>query len=582
MLTIFPQNIVGVRHKCLKCQDFDLCSVCIKSQPEIHPYHSFTTIYDHIPPPIHGDFNPRHDLIHNHVHCDGIPCNGSRWCIRGIRFKCAICPDFDLCEQCEQDQSFKRVQNGHHASHPMIKIRIPYTDVKVEVQKNNPAGPTVATTGRPLSFAGKGPIRTAVPVRTAVAPTEMNRRSIPLPISRNPPIRLTPRPVSMELPTIVHPRVVCDGCERNVIGNRYKCTSCPDFDLCNTCFASVAEHHDARHAFQQFKLPIPTHHRASMHSHKPLYPAACDLADQPEQHEGFYCDGCDMSPIKGMRFRCTQCHDYDLCEACNAKGPAVHDIRHGMLCIPRALADEKVYEEGRQRRMKALFSEIHKFEEKEAEGDGQSVGDKSPFAERRGRPARSSSKYFNFTWDDINGKVEPKSDVSGDKETVVETKEPVEEILASAPESVKAESIKDQPISPTTKLPPTAEEDEEEPAPTTVHLTDDDRALSMSSSNLSFPRLQLSSENIVIEPIVQEEDATTQTMTMTEDDDHSVGSQLSFDEDRWSDHEDEESFHDSKGALSDMEDFELLDAESVEGGAKEDENSQQLAASFRA
>lgn len=455
----------------------------------------------------------------------------------------------------------------------MIKIRIPYTDVKVEVQKNNPAAPTVPPMGRPLSFAGKAP------VRPAVAPTEMNRRSIPLPIARNPPIRLTPRPVSMELPTIVHPRVVCDGCERNVIGNRYKCTTCPDFDLCNTCFASIDEHHDERHAFQQFKLPIPTHHRASMPNHKPLYPAACDLVDQSEEHEGFYCDGCDMSPIKGMRFRCTQCHDYDLCEACNAKGPSIHDIRHGMLCIPRALPDEKVYEEGRQRRMKALFSEIHKFEEKEAERDGQSVGDKGSLGER---PSKLSKKYFNFTWDDID-KMDRKSEVSADKETIAETKEPVEEILASAPASVKAESIKDQSISTTTKLPPTAEEDEEEPAPPTSHLTDDDRALSMSSSNLSFPRLQLSSENIVIEPIVQEEDATTQTMTMTEDDDHSVGSQLSFDEDRWSDHEDEESFHDSKGALSDMdEDFELLDVESVDGSAKEDENSQQLAASFRA
>ncbi|XP_075297651.1 sequestosome-1 isoform X2 [Opisthocomus hoazin] len=34
---------------------------------------------------------------------------------------------------------------------------------------------------------------------------------------------------------MVHPNVICDGCEGPVVGARFKCTVCPDYDLCSTC-----------------------------------------------------------------------------------------------------------------------------------------------------------------------------------------------------------------------------------------------------------------------------------------------------------------------------------------------------------
>jgi hypothetical protein len=51
-------------------------------------------------------------IIHNGINCNG--CNMNP--IKGIRFKCQICPDFNFCEICEQEK-------GDAHDHPMIKIR---------------------------------------------------------------------------------------------------------------------------------------------------------------------------------------------------------------------------------------------------------------------------------------------------------------------------------------------------------------------------------------------------------------------------------------------------------------------------
>lgn len=59
-------------------------------------------------------------------------------------------------------------------------------------------------------------------------------------------------------------------------------------------------------------------------------------ANNNNVHEGVTCDGCSGG-IVGIRYKCSVCWDYDLCEACEAKGAAVHDISHPLIKIATPL-----------------------------------------------------------------------------------------------------------------------------------------------------------------------------------------------------------------------------------------------------
>lgn len=49
--------------------------------------------------------------------------------------------------------------------------------------------------------------------------------------------------------------------------------------------------------------------------------AASAAPEAEATHSGVTCDGCGMSPIVGIRYKCTGRPDYDLCSACEAKTP---------------------------------------------------------------------------------------------------------------------------------------------------------------------------------------------------------------------------------------------------------------------
>ncbi len=59
-------------------------------------------------------------------------------------------------------------------------------------------------------------------------------------------------------------------------------------------------------------------------------PQASTLAQsvpvEKEVHDHIACDGCNLDPIVGVRYKCTQCPDFDLCEKCEAQGVHKHHL----------------------------------------------------------------------------------------------------------------------------------------------------------------------------------------------------------------------------------------------------------------
>ncbi|KEY68828.1 hypothetical protein S7711_11479 [Stachybotrys chartarum IBT 7711] len=59
----------------------------------------------------------------------------------------------------------------------------------------------------------------------------------------------------------IHQGIQCDGCEESIVGVRFRCDQCEDFDFCSTCYeGTIRNEHDPSHAFyaiQYRRLALP-------------------------------------------------------------------------------------------------------------------------------------------------------------------------------------------------------------------------------------------------------------------------------------------------------------------------------------
>jgi hypothetical protein len=126
---------------------------------------------------------------------------------------------------------------------------------------------------------------------------------------------------------LIHENVTCDQCRvRPVQGLRYKCSMCPDYDLCACCMDGLETQidmsrrmkvpgqqdtfHNPSHVFYRIRLPVQ--------SNDPKVPP-CLQNRATWINYGTSCQGCESSPIVGFMYCCSVCQQC-YCESCEAEG----------------------------------------------------------------------------------------------------------------------------------------------------------------------------------------------------------------------------------------------------------------------
>ncbi|KAJ1817538.1 hypothetical protein LPJ75_001690 [Coemansia sp. RSA 2598] len=273
--------ITGVRHKCTRCKDYDLCNGCFSKVSEIHPGHGFVHFgaplshgfgfgfglgqggkhgggpghkhprphfHPHPHPHPHHPHHPPHPCFqnpaaHTHVHADGHPEHGK---------------EHGHEHRHKKDLGHAAAHVAMHAAskppHGLSACRLvhpPFDGVplpQAPSQLDAYMLPQLPSPPAPLSLAHVQP---RCPPPLSRPPSCMMPR---LPSSPGccvcPHVACTSSCQSKE----VHSDVACDSCNEPITGVRYKCGNCVDYDLCERCEAN--NNHNKDHLFVKIRRPI--------------------------------------------------------------------------------------------------------------------------------------------------------------------------------------------------------------------------------------------------------------------------------------------------------------------------------------
>lgn len=130
--------------------------------------------------------------------------------------------------------------------------------------------------------------------------------------------------------------VTCAGCKQSdFVGYRYKCCKCKNYDLCAHCFEKrvCSPDHSSAHPMYFIQSPLTPEDDENVAGVFKMGPNVLRLLCNLARHTNVKCGVCKESPIQGVRIKCDDCADYNLCWSCYQahKSSEDHNTSHAVV-----------------------------------------------------------------------------------------------------------------------------------------------------------------------------------------------------------------------------------------------------------
>jgi serine/threonine protein kinase len=133
----------------------------------------------------------------------------------------------------------------------------------------------------------------------------------------------------------------CSYCKKRISGYIYLCLECFEHTLCNECYSrkNCNESHSPGHKI--LRLDGPSNNKFGKQFEKHQFNLEhFEKEFENELHKEFKCKICNVEPIKGLRFKCSECFDFNLCSKCKDKTTQNHLISHSLITHGKTFSNE--------------------------------------------------------------------------------------------------------------------------------------------------------------------------------------------------------------------------------------------------